>query len=495
MNKTLKTSRVSSHKPKKMVSLLNPGLFAKREREAQKESNISQLLKSLLIDNMSGEEYIPSPIDRIDLVEVHPVDLLKSFGGRGLFAKANIKKGTCLGQYTGLEYTEKEFDRFLENNSNADNTYAMTLGKKIIDAKFKGNFTRYINCSDNHANIEFIESTLGSKKIVKVEASKEIEAGRQLLIDYNVFDEKASKTYFFLNPEDGWLSSKAFYEKNQASYQKYIVKKGLPFLNLKKDVRLYLTNTLQTILDGENLDELEELPHQREIALPCLMLSHQKVVEFHEKDVFTPVMLAAYLGQINNVKYLVDRGANMNQQQNQSGYCAAFFALEGYAEGLSNRKSDYLNILKHLVANQVNLYAHDRVDQTVLHKALTILSDRHFSELLQAIKKSSVYEMGKLFSYIDASENDLLMHSLAEKRFGVFISLIKFYPDYFKENLMTKDKQLKELNKGSFERVISYLAPDECAQLIGLIQKNKVVIPKNFIKLLDANSSSAQLKY
>lgn len=183
--------------------------------------NIKSIIERIGIDNMTPKEYIPTAHDNSHLVSVKEVNLLKKMHGRGLFANENIPEGTCLGLYTGLEYSIEEFKEYLSQDPEADNSYAMTIGRTIVDARERGNFTRYINFSDSQANVEFVEGTINRQKVVKVIATSNIQAGQQILVDYNTYDQRASKDYYFLNPYDGWEPADEVYQSNEERYSKF----------------------------------------------------------------------------------------------------------------------------------------------------------------------------------------------------------------------------------------------------------------------------------
>lgn len=187
---------------KKQGSLGTSQSFFSTKKKTQPSKTISreqETIHRLGIENMSSKNYIASSIDKPELFSVKPVRILKDFQGFGVYARQRIPSNTIIGEYTGEVYTRDEFLKL----SNQDSSYAMQLGQYIIDAKHKGNFTRYINFSDSQANIEFIESKNKNKKIVALRTIKEIYPGQQLLIDYNTYHEEYNQ-FIFLNPEDNW---------------------------------------------------------------------------------------------------------------------------------------------------------------------------------------------------------------------------------------------------------------------------------------------------
>lgn len=114
-----------SHLPGNIYTLFTPVNGPKSKDEW---IDTSKIMVDLHIDNMSSSDYIPSAIDRTDLVIVQPVHLLRKTSGRGLFAREDIPKGTCIGIYTGEVYSEQEFEQYLIEHAGSDKSYAMYVG-------------------------------------------------------------------------------------------------------------------------------------------------------------------------------------------------------------------------------------------------------------------------------------------------------------------------------------------------------------------------------
>jgi uncharacterized protein len=97
----------------------------------------------------------------------------RSRTGLGLFATAQIRKGSFIIRYTGPRITNAEADR-------RENKYLFELNNRwTIDGKGRGNIARYINhsCRPN-AEVYFVGHT------IKIRARKKIEAGEEIGYDY-----------------------------------------------------------------------------------------------------------------------------------------------------------------------------------------------------------------------------------------------------------------------------------------------------------------------
>lgn len=439
-------------------------------------AKIRKSIGSLAIDNMNTKDYVPSSLDQTDMVLVKPVNLLSDSGGRGLFASEDILKGTCIGVYTGEIYpSAAQFKRYLESNPDADNSYAMAVAGRIVDAATKGNFTRYINFSDSQDNAEFVEGRLNGRKVVKVVATKDIMEGQQFLINYNTYEERASKYYFFLNPNDSDLSANELYESNQQHYKLKTVHCDAPAFNLAANQQVLFTQVALAVLENKRLSAINNLALDT-VDLPVFTLDvHQKVVNFDVVDVFTPLMAASYLGQVHNVRWLIENGANIDQQQNHSGNCPLFFALEGYKTA-GQDKTNYLKLLKLLIQKDVNLAVHDRADRTFVHKAITVLSNEHFSDLVNTLHRQDSAPFKELFGYIEENDFDIVTFCLRNKSPDKMLSLLKKYPLYFMDNFLSSNQNLNLSNINSFKLAIKDYNSDQLNHLKNSFEESDIDI-------------------
>ncbi|MCL9683700.1 Dot/Icm T4SS effector AnkI/LegAS4 [Legionella maioricensis] len=445
-------------------------------------TNWARIVRELGIDNMETKDYIPSDLDKSGWVSVKSVNLLSKHGGRGLFAEQDIPAGTCIGVYTGEVYSsQQEFNEYLATHIGTDNSYAMSIGGRVIDAAKKGNFTRYINFSDSQDNVEFVEGIFNGHKVVKVKTTKEISKGQQLLVNYNTYDERASKLYYFLNPCDGWQSAAELYEEHSVLYQLIKTPFSSNLFKLRKNCNLYVTSMGKAILEGKIISGKEELPDAESVNLPFLKSNSTKaVLGFDVADAFTPLMLACYLGQLENVELLIGLNANIDQQQNHSGNCALFFALEGYAAA-SDSTTPFLKIMQLLIKKQANIFVHDRADRTFLHSAVSVLSDKDFKTIMILIKKQGHIDFAHLFDYVDEDDCDIFMSCLKDKSFVKTRILLDLFPTYFKEN---SSRQKKLFCNVAYKKAIEDYDEGEKAILLKLLGNKKYTVPSAFLEAL-----------
>lgn len=103
-------------------------------------------------------------------------------GGYGVFANQFIPKKSYIGQYLGVVRRRSFFSRL-------DNLYCLSYPISngfihyVIDAEKKGNFTRYINHSQN-PNVEIASLFYRGMLYMILYAVADIPEGQQLLCDY-----------------------------------------------------------------------------------------------------------------------------------------------------------------------------------------------------------------------------------------------------------------------------------------------------------------------
>lgn len=449
--------------------------------KVKERSSIQKILTTLgLKEEMSTDTYISSPLDNPDWVTVRKVALLTSINGRGLFATRDIPKGTCVGLYTGEEYSPEGFEAYLQGNAEAHGNYAMVIGGKVIDASTKGNYTRYINFSDTQANVRFIARQSQHKKVVKVMTTADIKAGQQFLVDYNVYDENTSKHFYFLNPSDDWRSTEDLY--STYPYQTVKSPRNMPALNVKNGDSLLATPIGEAILENKLLSTMDTPYKPEEINLPYLKKQHRSLLSFEQTDVFTPLMLACYFGQFENVQWLINSGACINQQQHHSGNCPLFLALLGYST--HEDKSSFVKIINLLINNKANLLVHDRTDKTFLHRAISTLSKKDFKAVMDSIKGHEGVDFYELFSYIDENSDDILVFCLRQKLFDHAKILLRTYPAYFKEYYMSGTGEDKSFNRESFMNATKNYSSHEREMLFRLLKDQfKTAKPELFTEL------------
>jgi SET domain-containing protein len=107
--------------------------------------------------------------------------------GRGVFALADLPKGTRLMEYLGERITPREADRrYAIEHEHSPHTMLFSVDDKVvIDATRWGNSARFINhsCSPN------CEATEEESRIF-IETTRKVSAGEELTYDYNLVLEE-----------------------------------------------------------------------------------------------------------------------------------------------------------------------------------------------------------------------------------------------------------------------------------------------------------------
>lgn len=101
--------------------------------------------------------------------------------GRGVYARADIPKGTRLIEYTGEHISNAEADRrYDDEKAEQHHTFLFILDERTcIDAARGGNISRYINHSCDPNCVAWIE---GSH--IWIDALRDIRRGEELAYDY-----------------------------------------------------------------------------------------------------------------------------------------------------------------------------------------------------------------------------------------------------------------------------------------------------------------------
>jgi SET domain-containing protein len=125
----------------------------------------------------------------LDLIEVRESPI----HGRGVYARADIKKGRRILEYVGERISHREADRrYLEKGEDDGHTFFFVVdGRTVIDGGKGGNASRFVNHSCD-PNCE----TIVEDRRVFVEAIRDIRAGEELGYDYQLTWESTD------DPED-----------------------------------------------------------------------------------------------------------------------------------------------------------------------------------------------------------------------------------------------------------------------------------------------------
>lgn len=106
--------------------------------------------------------------------------------GYGLFATQDLPKESYIGHYSGM-VRKHAFSLDYGNNYVFEYTTRSWTSPYVIDAKTKGNHTRFINHSDQNPNVFVVTTSINGVMHTLIVSKRKIYKGEQLLQDYGAF--------------------------------------------------------------------------------------------------------------------------------------------------------------------------------------------------------------------------------------------------------------------------------------------------------------------
>lgn len=104
--------------------------------------------------------------------------------GLGAFATRDLTRGDCIGVYQGRRFSEEQAPR---GRWTGGPTYVFALSDgSIIDGAIGGNATRHMNHSCMPNCVAQEEDGPGHRLRVALYASRDIQAGEELFLDYSL---------------------------------------------------------------------------------------------------------------------------------------------------------------------------------------------------------------------------------------------------------------------------------------------------------------------
>lgn len=348
---SISTSIYSSH-----LDIAPMDLASKKEEEMiPATSNNDVVNKKFYVDNLEEMEELSkiacfsfihdTPRKPEAKISVGRVSKLGDDRAFGVFAEENIsgEKSVFLGYYLGKK---------IPSNKNIDISYVMNLNKGFIDARLEGNETRFYNSTTEEQANAYFQLDAKGKVYIATKKGIAIKKGQAILVYYgdNYKQDKqrdhSSQNMIFLNPSDTMDDSETLLATN--NYAKTPIHLSLELrtsLGLSQDRQFYVPKHYHSMLDKKNDDIIEDAEI---LNLPILAINPEsnKPYPVSQQEGITLLMLAAYNGDVDAVKWLVSRGANINQLCSTTGYNATFFVVK------SNQSVDtQYQILQYLIIN------------------------------------------------------------------------------------------------------------------------------------------------
>lgn len=468
-NKANKTNEIKSNKRTNTNELVVDPASLKKQKTSQK-SLAETGWETLEIE--AQFTYLESDLDKPGYVFVDKVNILNELDqGYGLYAADTIPAKTIIGQYTGK----------VSNNSNPDSHYSMELSKNSsCDAEKYGNFTRFANYSEHQDNLEFVKMEKNKKTIVAVHSKRNINKNEQLLVNYNTFNEDAASKYYYLNTDDSWKSSSDYYQENKSYYKLSVMNYSFPALNMEKGDDIYFTNVAQDIINSKKITELNQT---QLLSINMRILksdpANEKILEFKQFDTINALMMACYLGQINNVNLLLSNGVELNKQQTITGRSALFFAIQGVKDEFCT-ENECLDVILTLIKHKAKIYIQDNKSELFLFSAVRYLSSDTVDQIINELLKSK-NSFKKIAGYVNEENEDIFYLAIKNKRFDTLNILLKHLPSYVIDHVGEK----KYYSYEDIKKIIINYTDIEITQLKKVFDKHNT--DTTFIKFILQN--------
>lgn len=402
--------------------------------------------------------YKASPKDKPELVSVKEIDVLKNDSNDkknlGICAAQTILPGTTLGTYTG-EIISGKVKTVLE--------YGIKLSNgKICNAQKVGNFLSRLNSSMFNSNTKFDErDDENGEPIVDVVATKKILVGQQCLVSYNVPNQ-----FYELHPDDNEKSAAEWLEQYKGRYQSYEMKQDFKSLNLVKGDVIFVTAFGISILNKSKLTKKNVVNDDINLRFYKQNKKTKKPVDFNAYDTFSVLMLACYMGQFNNIKILLELGADKNRQQVMSKRSPLFFAVLGVQDQIHDANS-CMKVLELLLSQEVNIEIQDNEDKTFMYYVLNHFDADQVETVLSLIKKNYTKgQFNNLYSQLDKNDDDIFLFAIKNKMIAKAEMILKFYPDYMRKHVCSiKDPDPENKYYYDSESIKEYLGAYNASEL------------------------------
>lgn len=270
-------------------------------------------------------QYKSSKIDKPDLVYIAPLNIISSQQTHyGVYARSFIEKGTVLFKYTGEQVSEEE-----DEDETKDRDYFMLLKHppRMLDAKYQGNGSRFINDSTTQENVEFRERE-GRMLVI---AARDIFEDEQLLVSYGSNYRFGFKP-LFLHPSDNFRSAQDIFAANKHYYHPVPYhfancSSDLSALGISSEDIAFLPKPIYQMLHNQSIQKYDSFSH---LPLPVLKVKDGQFMPLWQQERITLLLMAAYLGKENILKKLHQNSkTDATIQQAISGCTALHLACLG----------------------------------------------------------------------------------------------------------------------------------------------------------------------
>ncbi|KTC75951.1 eukaryotic huntingtin interacting protein B [Legionella birminghamensis] len=347
--------------------------------------------------SQEGFEYRKHIDDQNNKLDVVGIDLLS--GGKGAVARERIKEGEIFTVYVGDELTEDEAKT--NPKYQGQTHYFMRIGssKTIIDARKTGNVARFFN-EGNVTNAEyqirrFVETTGTIGKEIVVTATRDINPGEQILVDYGkAYEYGEDIQKIFLHKSDGPYNSRQLLHKYREEYSDTLIQ----FDNRGEDEKankpgqlhgLYFDELENSIVPVALADILANKPVVRSMQnpdLPVLFLKEDnQLQENRTTERLSSLMVASYLGHYEGVVALLKMNADPLMQSRRAGFSSLHMVMVGEYYGVSTGDSNSRRKIISEFKVDANLLLADDDEMTAFDWALKLDKSDCLEELIKGL--------------------------------------------------------------------------------------------------------------
>lgn len=418
--------------------------------------------------------------------------------GMGVFAAEDMpydpQNPKRFGYYKGVIINIKNLDLSeIDTSYYFDDPRDEQTNPYRIDAKTKGNWSRFVN----HCENPNLDTDIKHKQIWFMQL-REIKKGEQLFINYGDSYDFSGYDKIYLNTNDNWLSIQDYFTHPTHGYQAYDLIIGQSYFNLvnlgfaQGTNQISLPSFYRELLLSTDLSTFDF--DNRDWNLPLVGINKRKKLT-PKQPYLSLFMLAAFLGREDLIKKILEiknANLNLNLQQTYTGRTVLYFIL---TDTLSAELK--INLLTLLLNHGACPYLTDFQGKNLFHHC----ADLNNAEIFEAVLISPKIDLKKAIILIEYPKEECLEHLaknidltgylLAQKNLSLFKLLLEHAdPKKIWENLsgIVPSSHIIQLRY-----VSNLLNTQEKETLLNFILDNKLqtlagsqIKQNNTLKLLNA---------
>lgn len=353
--------------------------------------------------------------DRPADVKCFVTQIKKLDRGYGVIAGESIsgEEVIFLGDYLGDELNQKQFKE-LKNTSYV----AIVKSNLFVNAEENGNFATRINHSASQPNVEFARDPKTGRLYLQTKKEVPIKKFHQYLLNYGpsfIWDTKSKENMRFLNPQDNGeesidLLKKGLYQDHPISLRDDIAN----FFGYTPNQRFYVPKYFDDILKNECPANFPENP-ELDFGLLAIDPDTNLPLPIKKQKSITLLIIAAYLGHLNSVEWLVKQGANIDHQHSFTGHNALFTVIRSNLVHIENKEK----IINYLINNSLEcrepFVCKDKDGLTPLHWCIQLGYSSMIRNLIESDSSRVHEELKKgLISFYKEKNTEQLLSSMLQ---------------------------------------------------------------------------------